>query len=357
MHNYQRSILVFISLFWAGLFLNIGAYPHNIVNVSTAQEIKAKLPKGWPTDGIVIFPEAGRDPWVKAITTAKKSINIAAYKLSDPVIIDALCTIASAKKVSVNLLIEANAFQHEKSENIISPVEKLSAAGVNIFHISEWFNQAHYKLILVDNTWGMLSTGNLDKESFDGIKEISEAPCRDFAITVTKKSIVQELKRIFDADIKDKRIHCANTQIVLGPDDQRSVFLKLINTAKKSIRIYQQDFQDVGIAKALAGAAKDGVKVEVLMMPYPFSKTQDNNIPNQNLIRSKGGTVHLHKHHYVHAKLILVDAEEPENAIMYVGSCNFYTASLDQTRELGILTKDKAQIAKVMNVFNLDLKV
>ena len=324
------------------------------INPSSPQVIRQILPKGWPEDGSHIFPEARRSPWINAINSAKKSIKLAAYKLSDQEIVDALCA-AAERNVTVDILTEANFFTHEKSNNIILPALILKEAGAHLFHISDRFNQTHYKLILIDDTWGMLSTGNLDSESFDGIKTISEAPCRDFAITITNPALFKELERIFEADILDKRITPEHDQIALGPDNQRAVFLKMINSAKKSIRVYQQDLQDEGITKALAGAAQDGVKVEVIMMPYPFSKDKDNNIPDQEYIRSKGGKVHLHKRHYIHAKVLLVDAEDPENRILYIGSCNFYPASLDKNREMGILTKDPKHIEKILKTFEEDL--
>jgi phosphatidylserine/phosphatidylglycerophosphate/cardiolipin synthase-like enzyme len=202
----------------------------------------------------------------------------------------------------------------------------------------------------------MISTGNLDAETFDSVPTISPAPCRDFAITITNPKILEELATMFKADITDKRISPPlSSQLVWGPDNQRNVFLRMINSARKSIRIYQQDFTDVCIAQAVAGAARDGVKVEVVMMPYPFSKTEDKNIPNQKLIQEAGGRIYLHNYHYMHAKVMIIDGEDADNRLMYIGSCNFYTPSLDQTRELGVLTADAEQIKQINTVFDSDL--
>jgi phosphatidylserine/phosphatidylglycerophosphate/cardiolipin synthase-like enzyme len=129
----------------------------------------------------------------------------------------------------------------------------------------------------------------------------------------------------------------------------------MINSARKSIRIYQQDFTDVGIAQAVAGAARAGVIVEVVMMPFPFSKSEDKNIPNQKLIQEAGGKVYLHNYHYMHAKVMIIDGNDTDNRLMYIGSCNFFTPSLDQTRELGVLTADAEQINQVNTVFESDL--
>lgn len=128
-------------------------------------------------------------------------------------------------------------------------------------------------------------------------------------------------------------------------------FLNSLTQAAKSIRLYQQSIQDDDLAQKIANAAKRGVKVDVLMMPFPFSKTKDFNIPNQELIQKNGGFVFLHKKHYIHAKVMIID-----NQLMYVGSCNFYDKSLDNTRELGVLTSDPVQIDFVNKIFDKDLK-
>lgn len=323
--------------------------------VSTEQDIKTMLPAGWPSKGIHVFPAAGRQVWLDAINSAKESIQMAAYKLSDEIIVGAIIK-ASKKEIKVDILIQPEVHKHGQSLNVESPIDRLRMEGVQIYAPSNRFNQAHYKMIIIDGKWGMVSTGNLDAETFDGVPTISATPCRDFAITITNPKMIDELAAVFKADIADKRISPPiSSQLVWGPDNQRSVFLRMINSARKSIRIYQQDFTDVGIAQAVAGAARSGINVEVIMMPFPFNKSEDKNTPNQNLIRDAGGKVYLHTHHYMHAKVMIIDTEDAENHLMYIGSCNFYTPSLDQTRELGVLTADIEQIKQVNSVFEGDL--
>lgn len=324
--------------------------------VSTEQDIKTMLPGGWPSKGIHVFPAAGRQVWLDAINSAKESIQMAAYKLSDEIIVRAIISIIKEKQIKVDILIQPEVHKHGQSLNVESPIDRLRMEGVQVHALSNRFNQAHYKMIIIDGKWGMVSTGNLDAETFDGVPTISAAPCRDFAITITNPKMVEELAAVFKADITDKRISPPfSSQLVWGPDNQRSVFLRMINSARKSIRIYQQDFTDIGIAQAVAGAARSGVNVEVIMMPFPFNKSEDKNTPNQNLIQDAGGKVYLHTHHYMHAKVMIIDAEVAENRLMYIGSCNFYTPSLDQTRELGVLTADIEQIKQVNTVFEGDL--
>jgi len=52
---------------------------------------------------------------------------------------------------------------------------------------------------------------------------------------------------------------------------------------------------------------------------------------------------------FLHAKLIIVD-----NEILYLGSINFSSPSLDENRELGILLTSKNLIQQVREVFKMD---
>lgn len=262
---------------------------------------------------------------------------------------------ASDRGVKINILIEPVNFEHSGSSNIKSPIETLKTFA-QVHTLSDRFNQAHSKMIVVDGAmadkaFGLISTGNLDTESFDGVLEKKISAARDFAIPILNKEQIAEMLRVFKADIAHKRVVPAISPLVFGPDQQRSTFLTLFNKAQDSIEIYQQSFQDEGMAKACAAAAKENVKVRVLMMPFPFGKDKDANIPNQILMRQAGVDIGLNDKLYIHAKIIIVDGKE-----MYLGSGNFYEPAIDQTRELGVLMTNSKQIQVVRDQFENDWK-
>lgn len=160
---------------------------------------------------------------------------------------------------------------------------------------------------------------------------------------------------VFRADCADRPVPMLGADLahlpslVWGPDQQRNAFLYMINSAEKSIHVYQQDFTDEGITQAVSGAARRGIKVQIIMMPFPFSKKEDKNILNQQMMIKAGAMVGLNTSNYMHSKILIIDGK-----MMYVGSCNFYTPSLDQPRELGIVTDNHAPIEKVLGVFYRD---
>ena len=307
----------------------------------------AGLPKGWQEDTVFVLPEAGRTPWLEAIAGAEKTIEMSAYKLSDPQIITALKA-AAQRGVSVHLLLEEDIYQHGGSANAASPVAALKDF-TTLYSLSKRFSQSHHKMILVDGQWGLVSTGNLDAESFDGIADRGIKPARDFAVPILDKARVEEMSRVFQADIKDARLSLKDAQLVWGPDNSRGTFLSLINGAQKSIDVYQQSIQDEGLALALAGAARAGVKVRLLMMPFPFGPKKDPNISSQNLLMGAGAQLGLATHLYIHAKIVIVDGRT-----MYLGSSNFYAPTLDGARELGVVSENETLITRVQEVFEKD---
>jgi len=69
--------------------------------VSTEQDIQTMLPAGWPSKGLHVFPDAGRQAWLDAINSAKESIQMAAYKLSDETIVSAIISVIKKKQIKV----------------------------------------------------------------------------------------------------------------------------------------------------------------------------------------------------------------------------------------------------------------
>lgn len=307
----------------------------------------ARVPENWTEDSVFILPDMGRKPWIEAIENADDSIDMAGYKISDEKMIQTLKQAAN-RGVKINIIIEPDNFEHSASANIKSPIEQLRSFA-KVVTLSDRFNQAHSKMIVVDKKFGLISTGNLDAESFDGIPEKNIAAARDFAVPILDQNQIDEMLRVFEADITDQRVTPQLGPLVYGPDHQRSTFLNLFNKAKHKADVYQQSFQDEGIAKAAAGAAKANVKVRVLMMPFPFGKDKDANIPNQMIMRKAGVDIGLNDKLYIHAKVVIIDDKE-----MYLGSGNFYTPALDQTRELGILITNPQQIKAVKDQFEQD---
>ncbi len=310
------------------------------------------------SEEVSVFPEAGHDPFLKVINSAQKTIHMSAYKFTDTRLIGALRE-AADRGVSVELLAEEskNIYKRpgisEEQQALEDPAQHLNHPKIIIHRTSERFNQSHYKMIAADESTAAISTGNFCPDTFDSTYKESY---RDFALSTSNPIEIASILKVFLADITDRRVVPDKGNIIWGPTYQRSTFLEMCDGAQKSIWIYQQDMQDVGIAKALAGAARDGIDVRILMNPFPFGKASDPiendpNIPNQTMMSKHGVKIMLCPKTYrvIHAKIIVVDGVS-----MYLGSGNLYQGSIDQTRELGIVTTNPNSIETVIKTFDQD---
>lgn len=312
------------------------------------------VPPGWPEDGIIVEPDMGRAPLISAFKDAKHSLKIAAYSLTDDELIAGLSD-AVERGVKVEILVTNSIFKREKNylttEEMETPLNKLEKIGAIIKPSPDFYIQAHNKLIIIDGSYALIGTGNMNKDSFDG--NASYKRVRDFWTTVTDINHLKELKEVFTADFTGEKTDLKNALLVWSPDQGRTPFLNLFDSAKKSIWVYQQSLEDKEIANGLAMAAKRGIDVRLMMTPYPFTKTEDENLPNQEMIRQAGGKVGLVTHLYAHAKLILVDVGT-SSPKLWLGSTNFYSPSLENNRELGIIISSPSAIDKIGSVFNDD---
>lgn len=300
---------------------------------------------------VFVFPEAHHGPVVKFIDSARDSIDMSAYKFTDEQVIGALRA-AAERGVRVRLIMENKNIYYrpgESTDATLDPAAALVHPNVSIFRTSPRFSQSHYKMILVDSQKVLISTGNFCPSTFAEVHP--DNPYRDFMLETDEPSVVQAVLKGFQADTEDKRVVLDHPHVIWGPDQTRSSFLKLINGAQRSIDVYQQDLTDEGLAKALAGAARADVRVRVLMNPFPFGGEKDPNVPHQTLLSEAGAEVMLCPKIYkvMHAKVVIVDGKE-----MYLGSCNFYTPSIDQTRELGVVTHHRHSIEPVLRTFEQD---
>lgn len=341
------------------------------------------LPSGWPENGLVSWgitngKNLALPLYLKAINSAEEQMDISMYLLRHPDIIDAL--IKKAKSgVKIRVYTDPKPDVHANNDHsgvpMATPIERLQKAKIETMPVdasSHHKRQAHQKFFIIDNKWGHIMSGNwgtsLGVSDTPSTKSFGTGT-RDFGITVTNPEILKELQAGFDAlwagnEIGNDKNTFNHPNLLWGPIGQRQKIEDLINGAKKSLVIYQQCITDESIKKTIINAIQRGVTVQLMMVHKPFDKQKkhDRNLSSQVDLLKEGqssiyGTlsqVHLNtldQDNRIHAKIIVVDEQ-----LAYVGSCNFYTPSLEQHHELGLLTVDQAVINNLFRVFDLDWK-
>ncbi len=233
--------------------------------------------------------------------------------------------------------------------------------------------RSHRKIVVIDGKIGYTGGLNMSEEYLTGPKGGRFTGWRDTHVRVTGQ-VVLGLQASFAVQwyntTKERLLHLTYDlspmteadylplQIVhSGPDAEwkaiREVYFALITAAQKHIYIQSPFFiLDEGMAEALAGAARSGVDVKVMIAPrgpggdYPYwaGLTYAANMAKA------GVKIYLYQGAYFHAKTISIDS-----ALCSIGSLNMDIRSFSLNYELNLIVYDEKTTQELEMDFHSDL--
>ncbi|MFA5162229.1 MAG: phospholipase D-like domain-containing protein [Elusimicrobiales bacterium] len=320
--------------------------------VPHARAADSAAASGGGRDFLFTEPDAGREPVLNLINSAVSSVHVVIYEIDDSQIIDALIA-AHDRGADVKMLYNQDSFEHYGKDPNGKAVKKLAEAGVSVkkagkaFSPQEEFALTHQKSITVDGARSMIMTFNFQPGYFTGT--------RDFGYVTGESGKVAEIEKVFMSDWDYTSVAPSSENLVWSPVNAREKLLSLINGARKTLDLEQQQVQEDECNKALIAAAKRGVKVRIItafLRDYNDPK-KDKNAAARKKLRAAGVEAKVSLNPYMHAKMILADYKQPEQKA-YIGSVNFSGHSLDKNRELGVLFSDSQSLDTVHNAFEKD---
>jgi cardiolipin synthase A/B len=299
--------------------------------VSGAVAVESAIAGRSASLGLLTEPASGIGPVYKLITGAKSSVDLTMYELADPTAEADLATDA-ARGVDVRVLLD----QHlEKSRNT-SAYNYLNARHVHV----RWApvgTTYHQKTLTVDNATSVIMTLNLVASDYPGT--------RDFAVIDTAHADVAAIVATFNADFAGRAITPPDgADLVWSPTNAKASVLSVIDGAKHTLAVEDEEMDDPAVTAALAAAARRGVHVTITM-----TADRDWDQAFTELARA-GAHIRLYPDTssalYIHAKAIVADAGRSGQRVL-VGSQNFSVASLGYNRELGLLTSNARIVAAI----------
>jgi hypothetical protein len=295
----------------------------------------AVVPARAATDfSLVILPDQGENAIDNFVNSATSSINVTIYELNDTTLVNDLVAREKAG-VAVRVILD----QAQKSYNTAA-YNALTAGGVGVVWSSATFTYTHQKTITVNNDESYISTGNFDTAYY--------ATSRDYGVFDTDASDVAAIVAVFNADYAHTSITPSDgDDLVWSPTDSQTRLLALINGATKSLDIEQEEFSDTAIINALVAAEKRGVTVRVVLEdPSSYSSEVSE-------VEAAGGQVTGYSSStgfYIHAKTIIADYGTSAQKA-FAGSENFSSNSLNDNRELGLITTDTGVVDGLESTF------
>jgi len=282
-------------------------------------------------------------PVLAMVRAASTSVDLEIYELDDPQIEAALVT-DERRGVAVRVLLSSG-YKGAPSTANGGTYEFLRSRGVPVRWSPSYFSLTHEKSLVVDGDRALIMTFNLVSKYY--------ATGRDFGIVDGDRRDVLSIEHTFNGDWNGSGVVGTGNDGDRGDDlvwspGAASALIALINGAKKSLYVYNEEMADMDVAKALIDAAGRGVAVYVDMTGADEWKWEFKELATAGVhIRTYADADDAPL--YIHAKMIIAD-----DARAFVGSENFSAGSLDSNRELGIVIGDHAIIAHLMKTFAVD---
>lgn len=274
-----------------------------------------------------VEPAAGFGFLGHAILSAKHTIDLSMYELEDPTIESDLAARARAG-VDVRVVLDS---EYGIASDNAPAATTMKRGGVHVVFAPN--NQIfHAKYLVIDGASLYIGTANFQAQYYSST--------RDFWVLDRNRADIAAAQSTFSADFAHRNapLSTGSGDLVWSPGSTNTL-VNLIQSAKHSLLVENEEMDSYTIESALEAAADRGVDVEVIM-------TYDSEW-HSALSELASAGVHVHtlseSQVYIHAKVICADCAGHAGTV-FVGSENFSTSSLDYNRELGIITTAAAVV-------------
>ena len=274
---------------------------------------------------LLIQPDDGSTPIVKAIRKARKTIDIVIFRFDRPEIEKALDS-AVDRGVVVRALI---AHTNRGGEKSLRKLElRLLEKGVTVARTADDLPRYHGKMMIVDDA---LHVYGFNYTRLDIDKS------RSFGIATRDKRLVQEAAKLFEADSNRQPYAPGHQRLVVSPENSRAVLTAFIKGAQKQLLIYDQQVSDNLVQRVLLERATAGVEIRII-------GKLEKNLPGVKV--RKLADLRLH-----------VRAIVRDGAAAFVGSQSLRKLELDGRREIGVIVTNARIARKIQAAFEADWSV
>ena len=303
------------------------------------------LPQVLTTPTLFVEPTAGITWLYTLVNNTKATLDITMYELVDTNF-SADLVAACARGVKVRAILDGGL---ERTANTPA-YNQLNASGPNC--TAAWsnpqFGATHQKTLILDGNKALVMTLNLTSRYY--------TQDRDFALLDTDTADLTAIQATFNKDFQsttDKTYDPnAGHNLIWSPTTAQDDLVSLINGAKATLQVENEELSASAIITALTSACQRGVEVQLAM-----TDTGTDYHANYTALEKAGCGVHIGAKNsdtlYIHATAILADLNTP-TAIAYVGSINFSDASLTQNRELGLYVHDPTLLTQISTAITSD---
>ena len=266
---------------------------------------------------LLIQPEEGVLPLIKAIASARRSIHIAIFRFDQREIERALAS-AVSRGVAVYALI---AHTNRAGEESLRKLEqRLLAAGVTVARTADDLIRYHGKWLIIDGKELHVLAFNFTHQDIEH--------SRSFGVMTKNRGVIREAHRLFDCDTARQPYETSSSSFLVSPLNARHELARFIQAAKKQLIIYDPKVSDRPMIRLLAERARAGVDVRII---------------GRVSGRPAGVAVRKLTNRRLHTRSMVRDGNW-----VFIGSQSLRGMELDERREVGLVFRD-ARIARKLN--------
>lgn len=292
---------------------------------------------------LIVLPDDTARPLLDAIRTARESVRVKVFALSDPPIVQALIA-AHRRGVKTRVMVERTRTEGDGPR--AATRQRLQAAGIEVRDANPAFSATHEKSVVVDAAQAFVQSCNWERENF--------TETRDYAVRTRDLAEVGEIIDCFEADWARQTFTPKDrSNLIWSPWNGRERVALFIDQAKDTLVVQNERFQDAIIVEHLVRARVRGVKVRVFSRAA-HSLSVENlpvGIGSLGIMHDVGIKIRKLQRLKLHAKMVLADGSRA-----IVGSINMSSGSFDKRRELAIEVSDPAIVDRLKAVAQHDWK-
>ena len=271
---------------------------------------------------LLIQPDDGIEPIVRALNRAKKSIQILVFRVDRNEIEKALLD-AVQRGVAVQALIASTNRGGDK--NLRRFEMRLLERGVTVARTANDLLRYHGKMMIIDGKELHLFAFNLT--------HLDIGLSRSFGVCTTSRMVVKEAIKLFECDAKRVPYKAGCAEFVVSPANARKALTKFIDGAKKQLLMYEMKISDPEFVTLLNEKISQGLDVRVI---------------GQGSVRGRSLPIRVMPTR-LHARAILRDGTSA-----FLGSQSLRKLELEARREIGMIFHDKQVVKKMVSIFDTD---
>jgi cardiolipin synthase A/B len=272
---------------------------------------------------LIIQPEDGLQPILRALRSAKTSIDIIIFRCDLKAVEKELAS-AVTRDVAVRVLVaHTNAGGARELRALES---RLLKAGVTVARTDDDLVRYHGKVLLIDRKTLYVLGFNFTS---------ADVKSRSFGVVTKNPKMMRDVLGLIEADVARKDFRPTAPDLVVSPENARTRLTQFLRNAKKSIDIYDGAVTDDDMIQLLKARVAKGVTVRILGKLEKKWRGQDLDV------RPCPGRLHV--------RAIVRDGQRA-----FVGSQSLRKLELDERREVGVIVRDAATVKRIQSVFEKD---